>query len=348
MFDKVIGSLIVSSWADTALFVIEIIYAFRYLHAFWDDTWYIKATVFLCLAVDALSVAGHYASVYLYCVTHWGNLPLFVCDTRYPSLLQATAYIYYARPMESRSQYWPIFTYVVTTGVSAVVVELYLIYRYWRASRMWSTTALLLSSTMAALIGCIITTAILTKNSNYEDRDDIIIPVTIWLVATAFADVGIATVLILQLMSMHKGTTFTHTKSTIRRLIRDALKTGTLTSIVALAVLITYLTDQESNVTVGIGFCLGRFYTLTLLYNLLSRKAVMAGGRSQRYSTGSVPALTNSMLSSSGIFVQRSQHVMVDEPEKIPRFSVSIPQAPVTVPDLEAAPRQLDAVVETS
>lgn len=44
-----------------------------------------------------------------------------------------------------------------------------------------------------------------------------------------------------------------------------------MTSIVATLVLVTYLTDKESNVTVGLGFCLARVYTLTFLYNLNTR-----------------------------------------------------------------------------
>ena len=84
--------------------------------------------------------------------------------------------------------------------------------------------------------------------------------------------------------------------SLIRRLMASTIGTGTVTSIVAVIILILFLTDKQSNceliwkyltlfetdlslvivivVSTGFAYCISRIYTLTMLYNLNNRSSL--------------------------------------------------------------------------
>ncbi|KAJ7731295.1 hypothetical protein DFH07DRAFT_781288 [Mycena maculata] len=126
-----------------------------------------------------------------------------------------------------------------------------LMLRYWRATKNYFASPLLSLMSITALVGRLVTLVLIVHFSTYAERDHLVVPL-VW-----------------QLRAMQ--TAFKDTQSIIHRLNRNSLQTGTLTSILATLVLVTYLTDKESNVTVGRGYCLGRVYTLTLLHNLNTR-----------------------------------------------------------------------------
>ena len=79
---------------------------------------------------------------------------------------------------------------------------------------------------------------------------------------------------------MRLKTHFAATKSLIQRLIIATIRSGTATSIIALITVALFLSDKEANFCVGLTFCLGRVYTLTMLSNLNSRRAVSGVGES--------------------------------------------------------------------
>ncbi|KAJ7642023.1 hypothetical protein FB45DRAFT_826272 [Roridomyces roridus] len=251
MHDKIIGSLLIASWVDTALYFLELLHAYRYFVAFPRDLLFVKVILVLCCLVDAVCVAGNYGGVYLYAVTHWGD----------------EEYI--------QDQSWPIYVYVMATSFTAFLVQNYLMYRCFRASKSILTTLLLFLIATTALVGAIVTTVIVVNHRIYSQRHAVQKPVIIWLVASAFADIFISLTLVWQLRSMKPP--FKETQSVIHRLIRTALQTGAVTATFATIVLILYLIDEDSNVTVGVGFVLGRVYTLTMLYNLHGRPRIQSG-----------------------------------------------------------------------
>ncbi|KAJ6476616.1 hypothetical protein DFH09DRAFT_1379514 [Mycena vulgaris] len=288
MYDKVIGALMVGSWANSSLYIIELMQAYQYYTNYSADHYYIKLTIALCLAVDTLSIAANYGGVYLYSVVHWGD----------------AAYV--------QNEYWPIYVYCLSTGFTAFVVQSFLIFRYLRATRGYITSVLLFMTSSAALVGAVVTAAIVMQYTTYAQRNHVVAPVTIWLVASASADIALAVTLVWQLRQMQSS--FKSTRSIISRLIRSSVQTGTITSIFATIVLITYLTDKESNVTVGIGFCLGRVYTLTFLYNLNNRQSGAAHNNSSGHISGERHA-NAAPLETLGIHVHRTAIVKIDETE---------------------------------
>ncbi|KAH8829472.1 hypothetical protein DL96DRAFT_1554996 [Flagelloscypha sp. PMI_526] len=193
--------------------------------------------------VDAVSTVGAYACVYLYAVTNWGN----------------EAYLLH--------QYWPIHTYVITSGVNGFLVQGYL---DMEICTNWIVTGFLALFSTAALVGCLLTVVYLSLHDTYAERALLVPPVTLWLAASTVTDVAIALSLVWTLRAYR--TSFKETQSLIKRLTYSAIQTGTFTSLLAIIVLVSYLLDKDTNITIGFGFCLGRAYGCTLLFNLNNRK----------------------------------------------------------------------------
>ncbi|KAK7030375.1 hypothetical protein VNI00_014119 [Paramarasmius palmivorus] len=242
LLDKTLGGLLGGTWANSYLFMIEIIMMYQYFSRYKTDHITLKLMVLGILAVDILGVLGDYACVYLYTVTHWG-------DKEYLS-----------------NQYWPIPVYVVTTGISAFVVQHYLIYRYWTVSRNWLISIFLVLESWTTMAGALSTAIIIVTKSSISERGAVLIPATIWLVATAVVDVNITAVLIFEFRNMK--TVFKGTQTVLNRLTSLAVKTGTPAAVAATIALIIFLNDKSSNISVAFAFCLGRIYAITLLYNL--------------------------------------------------------------------------------
>ncbi|KAJ7626106.1 hypothetical protein FB45DRAFT_1084974 [Roridomyces roridus] len=252
--DKVIGALMIGSWVNSILYVLEWVEVYRYYQIGSKDSIFSKLTVGAALAVDTVSVAANYGIVYGYCVTYWGE----------PS------YIFFTNGA--------LYLYVITTGVTAFITQTWLIFRCMRATKQYIVSILMALTAGAALAGCIITTFLIIKYPSAEERHRVINSVTLWLVASACVDVAVAMTLLWQLRTMTRTSAFQETRSVITRISRITLQTGTLTSLLAVIVLVTFLADKASNVTIMFGYILNRCYTLTLLYNLNLRSRIVVHG----------------------------------------------------------------------
>jgi hypothetical protein len=99
---------------------------------------------------------------------------------------------------------------------------------------------------------------------------------SLWLVASAATDVCIAGALIWQFKRLE--THFASTDSLIHRLIVATIRSGAVTSLIALITFSLFVANKESNFDVGLSYSLGRAYTLTLLANLNSRSSTRRTG----------------------------------------------------------------------
>lgn len=251
--ESTVGGLLAGTWVNSYFFMIELIMCYRYFTRYGrSDPIWLKGVVAMALAVDTTSTINHYACVWLYTITHWGEVD----------------YV--------KKQYWPIPVYLVTTGASAWIVQQFLIYRFYLLSKNRWISPILLTVSYAAFGGSIATAAIITKKSDYSARNDVQVSVTIWLVSSAIADISIAVILIYTLQRMK--TNFRKTKNLIRRLTTLAIQTGGPGSVVASLALALYLQDTEGNISVGVAFSLGRVYAITMLHNLNSREHVRRVG----------------------------------------------------------------------
>ncbi|KAJ7607659.1 hypothetical protein FB45DRAFT_1130951 [Roridomyces roridus] len=248
--DKIIGTLLVTSWAHTVMYIAEGMQAYHYFKTYPTDPLTTRILVAVCCVVDTAALAGHYAGVYLYAVKNWGNAAYFLFEP------------------------WTACNYLMTTSVTAFIVQTYLIRRCWRVmpggkSRLALTFVLVCSSwlTMASAVALTIKSS---QHLAFADRSLTTVLALIWLIGSACTDILIAFTLVWHLYTMGTGLS-RETKSVLFRLIRTTLQSGVFTAAAAILVLVIYLTDTASNANIGVGYLLGRLYTLTLLLNLNRR-----------------------------------------------------------------------------
>ncbi|KAJ7323818.1 hypothetical protein DFH08DRAFT_1028573 [Mycena albidolilacea] len=249
--DIVIGALLVGTWANSVLYTVEVIQAARYYRHFKHDNWMLKLLVSSAIAIDSVSMIANYASVYLYTITHWGDL----------------AYI--------QNQYWasqfdfdPL--YLFATGVVAALVQSFLASRYWLLTRNKFITLTLFVFITVATGGAFACGVTIATFPGYTNRRKAIIPATTWLITEAVTDISIASALLWEFWKAKSS--FKETRSLLNRLVAKTIQTGTAGASIALAVLIAFLANKESNVPTGIAYTLGRVYCITMLSNLNSRK----------------------------------------------------------------------------
>ncbi|KAJ7880474.1 hypothetical protein B0H13DRAFT_2345624 [Mycena leptocephala] len=88
--DIILGALLVGTWANSALYTVEVIQAYEskvhggemlmdlqaayYYRDFKQDNWMFEVASILYHWFDSVSMIANYASVYLYTITHWGDL----------------------------------------------------------------------------------------------------------------------------------------------------------------------------------------------------------------------------------------------------------------------------------
>ncbi|KAJ7861020.1 hypothetical protein B0H14DRAFT_3445747 [Mycena olivaceomarginata] len=240
--DIVTGALLIGTWVSSLLYMAELFQAVYYFRHFKHDDWKLKTQVTVTFTIDTVSTFADCACVYLYTITHAGD------------------------PVYLATQHWPIALYIVTTAIVAVLVQSFLVERYWRFTKSIIITlflGLLITAACGGALTCLVVVAFFPA---FKDRGKLKIPGTIWLVNQAVADLSIAAALLWELRKVKSD--FKETRSMLKRLAARTIQTGTVSATVAAIALTTYLLNNESNVTVGIGFCIGRVYVLTMLSNL--------------------------------------------------------------------------------
>ncbi|KAJ7025217.1 hypothetical protein C8F04DRAFT_140642 [Mycena alexandri] len=256
--DATTGALLIGTWANSFLYMAELTQARYYFRHFKHDDWKLKALVLVAFLVDTISTAGDYACVYLYTVTHASD-PHYLAD-----------------------QNWPIPLYLFTTAIIAVVVQSFLIVRYWWFSRNILVTLLNSFLCIVAFGGAVACGVIIAMFPAFKEREKVKIPATIWLVAEAVADLSIAAALLWELRKARP--TLVDTRSVLDRLVALTIRTGTATATLAVATVIAFLLKEETNISVGIAYTLGRVYVLSMLANLNVRRS----GRSASKTSGAV------------------------------------------------------------
>ncbi|KAF7368386.1 hypothetical protein MVEN_00160400 [Mycena venus] len=238
--DIILGALLVGTWANSVLYTVEIIQAAYYYRHFKYDNWMLKLLVSSAITLDSVSMIANYSSVYLYTITHWGDLAYF-------------------DPL-----------YLFTTGMVAALVQSFLAGRYWLLTRNKFITVTLFFFITVAIGGAFASGLMIAIFPKYKDRGKIVLPGTTWLIAEAVTDISIASALLLEFWKAKSS--FKETRSLLNRLVAQTIQTGTAGATIALAVLVAFLANNESNVPTGIAGCLGRVYCITMLVNLNRRK----------------------------------------------------------------------------
>ncbi|KAJ6496405.1 hypothetical protein C8R45DRAFT_1211970 [Mycena sanguinolenta] len=258
--DAIAGALLIATWTSSLLYMAEVLQALYYFRTFKNDNWKMKSYIAVTLAIDAISAVAGYACVYLYTITHAGDL------------------VYLTK------QNLPVPLYAISTTTVAVLVQSFLVYFYWRFTRNTIVCCFLSILILVEFSGGLalgLTSALFPA---FKDRSKLRIIAPIWIVTQASSDLIIAGALFLELMkakSLFNGQR--HVNNMLNRLVVSIIRTGTVTAVIVVLALITFLFDDKTNIPVGIVYTSGRVYVISMLTNLNIRPS----GRPQNWTTSS-------------------------------------------------------------
>ncbi|KAF7359880.1 hypothetical protein MVEN_00713600 [Mycena venus] len=247
---EIFGALLLGTWAALLLSGLVLSEAVKYFTLFPDDPWSRKGLVILTLTFGIAAVIGDCANTYLPLVTYYGNAEAI------------------------QKVYWPLPLYSIANQLLAIIVDCYLIYRFYSLSKnIWATISLY-GILLLALAGYLVGFVPLVRGSSLADRDEARIGAMITFISMVVCDLLIAAGLVWNLRSMKSS--FAHTNTFIKRVMVGAIQTGSATSVCSLLLLITFLKNPESNVPTFFIFLFAPLYTLTLLFNFNIRRSAAA------------------------------------------------------------------------
>ncbi|KAJ6449469.1 hypothetical protein C8R45DRAFT_1130828 [Mycena sanguinolenta] len=271
--DAITGALLIGTWASSLLYMAEVLQAVHYFRTFKKDNWKMKSYVAVTFAIDTISAVSDYACVYLYTITHAGDL------------------VYLSK------QNWAVPLYVISSSTVALLVQGFLAFMYWRLRRVHPSdeSNARASSTHNTIIVCLLSILIVAAFGGglasgltivlfpaLKDRSKVRISGTVWMITQASADLIIAGALLLEVMkakTVFQGQR--RVSNMLNRLVSHIIQTGTVTAVIAVLAIMIFLINEETNIPVGILYTSGRVYVLSMLMNLNMRPS----GRSQNCTT---------------------------------------------------------------
>ncbi|KAJ6449454.1 hypothetical protein C8R45DRAFT_1130792 [Mycena sanguinolenta] len=258
--DAITGALLIGTWASSLLYMAEVLQAVHYFRTFKNDNWKMKSYVAVTFAMDTISTVVDYVCVYLYTITHAGDL------------------VYLTK------QNLPVPLYIISTTIVAVLAQSFLVYFHWRFTHNTIIACFLSIPILVAFGGGLASGLTIVLSPAFKDRSKVRIFGMVWIITQASADLIIAGALILELMkakSVFKGQR--RANNMLNRLVLHIIQTSTVTAVIAVLALIMALIDDENNIAVGILYASGRVYVISMLINLNIRPS----GRPQNWTTSS-------------------------------------------------------------
>ncbi|KAJ3795849.1 hypothetical protein GGU11DRAFT_199819 [Lentinula aff. detonsa] len=172
-------------------------------------------------------------------------------------------------------------------GFTAFCVQSFLTWKIWRLSNsnMWVTGVV--AALVLAEFGCVIAFGIiaLVQVRTFAELATDLKGLSITVNALAAAgDVLIAAILTWLLQTSKTG--FQRSDTMLNKLTIFAVNTGALTSLFAVASLISILAAPDTFIYITFFFCMGRLYTNSLLASLNARKKIRNGGDNVHTTTG--------------------------------------------------------------
>ncbi|KAL4255166.1 DUF6534 domain-containing protein [Pleurotus pulmonarius] len=216
-----------------------------------NDKWFVKTLVSLVILFDTIHQILISHTVYTYLVTNYNN----------PDQLQLLV--------------WSVLVEVLFNGFTAFLVQSFLARRVWQLSgrNIWLTG--LVAFLVLSEFGCVLAFAALSlRFTTYMELATLKeLSITVNALGAA-GDVVIAFSLCVLLHRSRTG--FQRSDSMINKLIIFAVNTGVLTSLCAIASLISIAVAPTTFLYIAFFFCLGRLYSNSLLATLNARKMIRA------------------------------------------------------------------------
>ncbi|KAF8992649.1 hypothetical protein BDZ89DRAFT_1150964 [Hymenopellis radicata] len=223
---------------------------------------------------------------YLHQTDGWGLkgivTAVMVFDTIHQALISHTVYSYlisnYFNPPALSKTVWSLLLEVLFNGFTALLVQGFLAMRVWHLSsrNIWLTG--LVSSFVIGEFGCVVVFAVyaLTHVRTFEELGALkALSITVNALA-AGGDITITTALVCLLAQSRPR--FANSRRMIKMLIIYSINTGLITTLCAIASLVSILAWGHTFIYITFFFCIGRLYSNSLLATLNARKRIRASG----------------------------------------------------------------------
>ncbi|KDR81049.1 hypothetical protein GALMADRAFT_153413 [Galerina marginata CBS 339.88] len=254
VLDNTLGAAFIGLVVASLLHGVSVVQAWYYF-GHQSDTWSLKALVGAVMFFDTVHQILITHTVYTYTVTNWGN------------------------PEQLGLIVWSMLVEVVFNGLTAFLVQSFLAMRVWRLSNRKKLLTTVVALLVVGEFGCVIAfTAIALHLKTYEQLSKLKYLSILVNGLAAAGDVLIAGTLCTLLHFSRTG--FHRSDTMINKLILFAVNTGFLTSLCAVASLISARIVVAGNTFLYIAFffCIGRLYTNSLLATLNARKMIRGAG----------------------------------------------------------------------
>ncbi|KAJ6478518.1 hypothetical protein C8R47DRAFT_634464 [Mycena vitilis] len=202
---------------------------------------------------------------------------VMIFDTVHQALISHTVYTYlitnYNNSGELNQIVWSLLVEVLFNGLTALLVQSFLTVRIWRLSNgnKWLTG--IASLLVLGEFGCVLAyVAISLRLHTFVQLGELKVLSIVVNTLAAVGDVFIAATLCALL---HRSRTGFHRSDTmIRKLTIFAINTGLVTSLCAIASLVSIVVSPHSFIYILFFFCMGRLYCNSLLATLNARKMI--------------------------------------------------------------------------
>ncbi|KAJ7708790.1 hypothetical protein B0H17DRAFT_365519 [Mycena rosella] len=198
-------------------------------------------------------------------------------DTVHQALISHTVYTYLVTNFNNAAELdlivWSLLVEVLFNGLTALLVQSFLTVRIWRLSNgnKWLTGVAL--ALVLAEFGCVLAYVAMSLGLHtFVELGELKhLSITVNALAAA-GDVVIATTLCILLRSSRTG--FHRSNTIIRKLMMFSIETCALTSLCAIASLISIVVAGNTFIYILFFFCMGRLYANSLLATLNARKMI--------------------------------------------------------------------------
>ncbi|EIW82509.1 hypothetical protein CONPUDRAFT_81986 [Coniophora puteana RWD-64-598 SS2] len=207
---------------------------------------------------------------------------VLLSDTVHQALITHTVYTYlvsnFGNPVELGELVWSLIVEVLFNGFTALMVQSFLAWRIWKLSNgcIWRT-----GSVMTLVIGEFVCVVIyVSKGINLQTFAELTALKSLSMTVNAVAAAGDVLIAMFLCHLLHGARTgFSRSDSMINRLIVFTINTGLLTSLCAIASLVSIVAAPTTFIYISFYFCLGRLYCNSLLATLNARRALRGEAR---------------------------------------------------------------------
>ncbi|GAV99496.1 hypothetical protein LENED_000956 [Lentinula edodes] len=239
--DNTMGAAFIGVICAASLYGVSCVQTWFYFSRYPGDLWYIKCLVAIVFSKKDL--------VYFYVVTNFSN------------------------PTEQAKLVWSILLEVLFNGLIGFLVQSFLTMRVWKMSNQNKPLTLLIVLFVLGELGCSVAFTISSlKLVTWKDLTNLKSLSMTVNVLGAVSDVIIAAGLFYFLHRSRTG--FKKSDTMISKLIMFTVSTGLLTSVCAVASLLSILIWGKTLIYVAFYFSLGRLYSNSLLATLNARKGI--------------------------------------------------------------------------